>query len=405
MTLSKLKKVGYELSDVNIVQADISFINHRAECNPYVKFPNMDNDFYPVVVAPMGAVTNEHNYKTWLNEKFMCVVPRTVDVEKRLEIMYEAFASFSLNEAEDILRFVDLKDRTAYVCIDIAHGTMNRLYEVCKDLKQHYGQQMIIMTGNVANPKAYIYYANIGIDYLRACIGTGSRCTTSANVGVHYPTATLLDELRMAKEKWENEYGRPDPTKIIADGGIVNFDDIQKCLALGADLVMSGSIFAKSWEACGNVGYMHPDNLNMTDAIPEKVYLDKINGFKNALKDMLQDYEKYKEEIVQITESKYKEEIAQITESLLKMKKRKPYREYMGMPTKKMQLATGGSGKTTAEGISRPIPIDYNINKWADNMKSFLVSVMSYTDSKTLEELARNSELIINLSGDKQFRK
>ena len=393
MTLSKLRKVGYELSDVNIVQADISFINHRAECNPYIKFPNMDNDFYPVIVSPMGAVTNEHNYKTWLNEKFMCVVPRTVDVEKRLEIMYEAFASFSLSEAEDILRFVDLKGKTAYVCIDIAHGTMNRLYEVCKDLKQHYGQQMIIMTGNVANPKAYIYYANAGIDYLRACIGTGSRCTTSANVGVHYPTATLLDELRMEKERWEIEFGRPAPTKIIADGGIANFDDIQKCLALGADLVMSGSIFAKSWEACGNIGYMHPDNLNMTDAIPEKVYFDKISGFEKALKDMLQDYDKYQEEI------------AQVTESLSKMKKRKPYREYMGMSTKKMQLATGGSGKTTAEGISRPIPVEYNINKWADNMKSFLVSVMSYTDSKTLEELARNSELIINLSGDKQFRK
>lgn len=393
MTLSKLRKVGYELSDVNIVQADISFVNHRAECNPYVKFPNMDNDFYPVIVSPMGAVTNEHNYKTWLNEKFMCVVPRTVDVEKRLEIMYEAFASFSLSEAEDILRFVDLKGKTAYVCIDIAHGTMNRLYEVCKYLKHHYGQQMIIMTGNVANPNAYVYYADAGIDYLRACIGTGSRCTTSANVGVHYPTATLLDELRMEKERWEIEFGRPAPTKIIADGGIANFDDIQKCLALGADLVMSGSIFAKSWEACGNIGYMHPDNLNMTDAIPEKVYLDKINGFENALKDMLQDYDKYQEEI------------AQVTESLSKMKKRKPYREYMGMSTKKMQLATGGSGKTTAEGISRPIPVEYNINKWADNMKSFLVSVMSYTDSKTLKELARNSELIINLSGDKQFRK
>ena len=401
MTLSKLKKVGYELSDVNIVQADISFINHRAECNPYVKFPNMDNDFYPVIVSPMGAVTNEYNYKTWLNEKFMCVVPRTVDVEKRLEIMYEAFASFSLSEAEDILRFVDLKGKTAYVCIDIAHGTMNRLYEVCKDLKQHYGQQMIIMTGNVANPKAYIYYANAGIDYLRACIGTGSRCTTSANVGVHYPTATLLDELRMEKERWEIEFGRPAPTKIIADGGIANFDDIQKCLALGADLVMSGSIFAKSWEACGNIGYMHPDNLNMTDAIPEKVYFDKIIGLEKALKDMLQDYDKYDGRAQQLLQ----EEIAQVTESLSKMKKRKPYREYMGMSTKKMQLATGGSGKTTAEGISRPIPVEYNINKWADNMKSFLVSVMSYTDSKTLEELARNSELIINLSGDKQFRK
>lgn len=393
MTLSKLRKVGYELSDVNIVQADISFINHRAECNPYVKFPNMDDDFYPVIVSPMGAVTNEHNYKTWLNEKFMCVVPRTVDVEKRLEIMYEAFASFSLNEAEDILRFVDLKGRTAYVCIDIAHGTMNRLYEVCKYLKHHYGQQMIIMTGNVANPNAYIYYADAGIDYLRACIGTGSRCTTSANVGVHYPTATLLDELRMEKERWEIDFGRPAPTKIIADGGITNFDDIQKCLALGADLVMSGSIFAKSWEACGNIGYMHPDNLNMADAIPEKMYFEKIDSFERVLKDMVQEYEKYREEI------------AQVTESLAKMRKRKPYREYYGMSTKRAQRETGGSGKTTAEGISRPIPVEYNINKWADNMKSFLVSVMSYTDSKTLKDLAENTELIVNLSGDRQFRK
>lgn len=393
MTLSKLRKVGYELSDVNIVQADISFINHRAECNPYIKFPNMDNDFYPVIVSPMGAVTNEHNYKTWLNEKFMCVVPRTVDVEKRLEIMYEAFASFSLNEAEDILRFVDLKDRTAYVCIDIAHGTMNRLYEVCKYLKHHYGQQMIIMTGNVANPNAYIYYADAGIDYLRACIGTGSRCTTSANVGVHYPTATLLDELRMEKEWWETEYGRPAPTKIIADGGIANFDDIQKCLALGADLVMSGSIFAKSWEACGEIGYLHPDNLNVMDGIPEKIYREKIKGFEGVLIDLVRDYEKYKLEI------------AQVTESLAKLRKRKPYREYYGMSTKRAQKETGGKGTTTAEGISRPIPVEYNINKWADNMKSFLVSVMSYTDSKTLKELAENTELIINLSGDRQFRK
>ena len=393
MALSKLRKVGYELSDVNIVQADISFINHRAECNPYVKFPNMDNDFYPVIVSPMGAVTNEHNYKTWLNEKFMCVVPRTVDVEKRLEIMYEAFASFSLNEAEDILRFVDLKGRTAYVCIDIAHGTMNRLYEVCKYLKHHYGQQMIIMTGNVANPNAYVYYADAGIDYLRACIGTGSRCTTSANVGVHYPTATLLDELRMEKEWWETEFGRPAPTKIIADGGIANFDDIQKCLALGADLVMSGSIFAKSWEACGEVGYLHPDNLNVMDGIPEKIYLEKIKGFEDVLIDLVKDYEKYKLEI------------AQVTESLTKLRKRKPYREYYGMSTKRAQRETGGSGKTTAEGISRPIPVEYNINKWADNMKSFLVSVMSYTDSKTLKDLAENTELIVNLSGDRQFRK
>lgn len=391
MVGSKLLKVGYELSEVNIVQDAVSFIDHRAECNPYIQFAG--KEYYPVIVAPMGAVTNEKNYKTWLNEKFLCVVPRTVSLIDRLNIMYETFVSFSLSEAEDTLANLELGDKTVYVCIDIAQGTMNRLYNICRILKDKYGPQMIVMTGNVANPDAYAHYANIGIDYMRLSIGSGSRCTTSCNVGIHYPMATLIDETRMAKERWEEGHGCNAPTKIVVDGGISHFDEIQKCLALGADLVMSGNIFARSLEACGNVGYMHPDNLNMTDAIPEKVYTEKLDGLESALMEMVQDYEKYKTEI------------SQVTESLAKMRKRKPYREYYGMSTKKAQRATGGNGTTTSEGISRPIPIEYNIAKWADNMKSYLISVMSYTNSRNLDELRENTELIINLSGDKSFRK
>lgn len=391
MILSKLNKVGYELSEVNIVQNAISYIDHRAECNPYTNIGG--KEYYPVIVAPMGAVTNEKNYETWLDEKFMCVVPRTVSLMDRLNIMYETFSSFSLNEAEETLTKLELGEKTVYVCIDIAQGTMNRLYKICKTLKRKYGNQMIIMTGNVANPDAYMYYADAGIDYMRLSIGSGSRCTTSCNVGIHYPMATLIDETRMKRERWEELHERKAPTKIVVDGGISHFDEIQKCLALGADLVMSGNIFARAWEACGEIGYMHPDNLNMTDAIPKSVYNSKIDALEETLKWMIQDYEKYKTEI------------SQITESLTKMRKRKPYREYYGMSTKRAQKETGGNGTTTSEGISRPIPIEYNIAKWADNMKSYLISVMSYTNSRNLEDLAKNTELVINLSGDKSFRK
>ena len=393
MGLSKLRKVGYELDVVNVVQAPISYIDHRAECNPYFRFEGLDKDFYPVVVSPMGAVTDEYNYKTWLNEKFMCVVPRTVDVKKRLEIMYEAFASFSLNEAEDILINCEHNDKMKYVCIDLAQGTMNRLYEICKKLKNTFGDKMIIMTGNAATPKAYIYYADAGIDYMRVCVGTGSRCTTSANVGIHYPTATLVDELRMEKEHWESMAGKPAPTKIIVDGGISNFDDIQKCLALGADLVMSGSLFAKSWEACGEVVYLQPNNLNMVDAIPYKRWMEKKDELIKTIHELSEDVDTFRDVIVAKKEA------------LAKLENRRPYREYYGMSTKKAQLLTGGNGNTTAEGISRPIPIEYHIDKWADNMKSYLISNMSYTDSRTLKEFAENTELILNLSGDRQFRK
>ena len=391
MILSKLNKVGYELSEVNIVQDAISYIDHRAECNPYTNIGG--KEYYPVIVAPMGAVTNEKNYKTWLDEKFMCVVPRTVSLMDRLNIMYETFSSFSLNEAEETLTKLELGENTVYVCIDIAQGTMNRLYKICKTLKRKFGNQMIIMTGNVANPDAYMYYADAGIDYMRLSIGSGSRCTTSCNVGIHYPMATLIDETRMKRERWEELHEKKAPTKIVVDGGISHFDEIQKCLALGADLVMSGNIFARAWEACGNVVYLQPNNLNMNDAIPYNVYMDKTKNLSDLLMEYYKEYDRYKYDI------------AEIKESLTKLEKRMPYREYYGMSTKRAQKETGGNGTTTSEGISRPIPVEYNIAKWADNMKSYLISVMSYTNSRNLEDLAKNTELVINLSGDKSFRK
>lgn len=368
MGVSKLKKVGYELSEVNIVQDAISNIDHRAECNPYVNI--CGGEYYPVIVAPMGAVTDENNYKTWLNEKFMCVVPRTVSLIDRLNIMYEAFSSFSLTEAEDTLANLELGEKIAYVCIDIAQGTMNRLYKICKSLKQKFGDKMVIMTGNVANPNAYIFYANIGIDYMRLSIGSGSRCTTSCNVGVHYPMATLIDETRMEKERWEEENGTPAPTKIIADGGITNFDEIQKCLALGADLVMAGNIFARAEEACGEI-----------------IYAESLEDAKNGHHYTKEDVLRF-DKVIPNAFDYYK-----------------PFREFYGMSTKKAQKKTGGNGTTTAEGISRPVPVEYPIAKWADNMKSYLISLMSYTGSHNLTELAINAELIINLSGDKSFRK
>jgi len=209
-------------------------------------------------------------------------------------------------------------------------------------------------------------------------------CTTSCNVGVHFPTATLIDEARMEKDKWEKSHNFS--TKIIVDGGISNFDDIQKCICLGADAVMSGSIFAKSQEACEPIVFLQPDYLNMADAIPAEEYAEKLAELKERSDACDSCYNEY-------------------WEAYKKMSRRKPYRLYYGMSTKLAQKKTGGNGKTTSEGISRPIAVEYPIAKWADNMASYMKSCMSYTGCKTIEEMKKNTELIINLSGDKSFRK
>ena len=396
--MSKLTKVGYDLDDVSIVQTPISPIRHRSECNPYCMIAG--REMYPVIVSPMATVTDEHNYKTWLDNKFMCVVPRSVDIQTRLNLMNEVFVSFSLNEAENALlsgkvinSMINHMDNKMYICIDLAHGTMSAIYDACKNLKKIYSDRIEIMTGNVATPEAYSFYADAGIDYMRCFIGSGSRCTSSANGGTFYPRASLLDELNTERIKWENNHDKPAPTKIIADGGIKNFDDIQKCLALGADFVMCGNIFAKSEEACGNIMYINPDEFNdylngKIKAISKEFYDNQINTLKNK-----------------INESNNIDQLRLYNKSLNELEKLKPYREYWGMSTKIAQRMTGGLGNKTSEGISKPVPIEYPIAKWTDNMKSYLISTMSYAGCYDLDEFKNNTEIIINFSGDRAYRK
>lgn len=175
MPQSKLTKTGYELESVSIVQAPISYIRHRSECDPMIEM--CGRKVYPVIVAPMGAVTDDKNYKVWLEHGFMCVVPRTVDHDKRVEISKETFASFSLSEAEELWEKKTLEDGAVhYICIDIAHGTMQALYQICHRLKESLHDNIVVMTGNVAVPEAYDYYANNRIDFMRVCVGSGSRC-------------------------------------------------------------------------------------------------------------------------------------------------------------------------------------------------------------------------------------
>ena len=386
MAESKLTKVGYELEDVNIIQAPISFIEHRSECDPMIEM--CGRKVYPVIVAPMGAVTDENNYRTWLENGFICVVPRTVDYEKRIEISKETFASFSLSEAEELWEKKTLEDGAVhYICIDIAHGTMQALYQICHRLTESLHDNVVVMTGNVAVPEAYDYYSNNRIDFMRVCIGTGSRCITTSNVGIHYPTATLIDELRMEKERKEEWDGEAN-TEIIVDGGIHNFDDIQKCLCLGAFAVMSGSIFAKAREACESIVFLHPDNLNMADAISVEDYYEKLEELKEKSDKFCGD-------------SKFNI----YWDSYRRLSLRKPYRLYYGMSTKKAQKLTGGSGKVTSEGFSKPIPVEYPIAKWAEDMADYMRSCMSYTGCRTIQELRDNTKLIINGSGKNSYWK
>ena len=84
----------------------------------------------------------------------------------------------------------------------------------------------------------------------------------------------------------------------------------------------------------------------------------------------------------------------------------KPYREYYGMSTKRAQKECGNVCSKTSEGVDIPVPVEYPIAKWTDNMESYLRSAMTYTNSRNIKEFQENAEVIIlGGSGDLCYRK
>ena len=369
----KLNKIGYSLKDVTVIPAPIGKYLHRGDVNPCTKICERE-EMYPIFVSPMASVTDENNYKVWIRNKLTPVVPRSVrqnlDFNQRMKLAEETFVSISLQEAEEELLKMQFTEeqKKIYICIDIANGNLQNLYSTCRHLKKAFKDKIEIMTGNVANPKAYKYYADNGIDWMRVGIGLGSRCITACNTSIYYPPATLLDELHREKILYAKENNGKAPTKLILDGGITNFDDIMKALALGADAIMSGYLFALAEEACGEIGF--------AKNIDEYAKVNYLNQ---------EEFDKLKEE----EKIEYKK-----------------FRDYYGMSTKKAQSIVNGKATRTSEGISKPVKIEYPVSKWVDNMQAYMRSAMSYTNSGNLEEFKENTQLILlGGSGDFCYRK
>lgn len=347
-------------NDICLVPADISEIEHRSECNPY-----LNNGMLPLFTAPMTSVIDENNWKIFQENKINTIIPRSINWETRLDLSNKTFIAVSLSEFE---RLIDSYHpiQTIYICVDIANGHMKKLLDLCKQAKEKFGSMMQIMAGNIANPETYFEYAKAGIDYVRCGIGTSPICTTSANSGVHYPMVSLLTDINRCKsiiEAWI-DYGDSKYTsvpKIVADGGFSNFDQIIKALAIGADYVMLGKIFAMSEEACGEVTYkdqLIPTKMDLTAFNDEERSVLEAAGFDNV----------YINKTIQI-----------------------PYRKYYGMSTKKAQAEFGNTELKTAEGIETLVPIKYTLAGWCDNFISYLRSAMSYCNSRTLTEFKQNA--------------
>ena len=356
-----MRDLKFDLNDIVLVPAEESDINSRKECEIHYSEPL--NKTLPLMASPMDTVVSEENYRFYIVWGIIPCIPRGL-ASKHLLASPGYFQAFGLCEIEKSIDYyekcsneLEFNDNDAFyhfpnVLIDIANGHMVKLVELVKKIKKIW-PDIVLMVGNVANPETFVNLGLAGADYVRCSVGTGAGCTTAANVSINYPLGSLISECAAERKK----YGHLCNTKIVADGGMRNYSDIIKSLALGADFVMVGSIFNKSIESAG-FNYLWKKRIN------------------NKTAELLWRWG-------------------------FPIKKK-----YRGMSTKAVQRSWGKSNLVTAEGITKYQKVEYTLEQWTQNFEDYLRSAMSYCNAKNLDQfIGRAQYIFITDAARRRFEK
>ncbi len=161
------------------------------------------------------------------------------DAKGRLRV--GAAVGVSRDTMERVEALVNVK--VDVIVVDTAHGHSTRVIEVIKEIKRNFNIELV--GGNVATFEGAESLIKAGVDAIKVGIGPGSICTTRVVAGVGVPQVSAIQECKRAAKKYH--------IPLIADGGIKYSGDITKALAVGADSVMIGSLFAGTEESPGEV--------------------------------------------------------------------------------------------------------------------------------------------------------
>jgi len=135
--------------------------------------------------------------------------------------------------------------------LDVAHAANIAVVEMYNKLTKEFPLSYFIV-GDFGTGKEIIEFLKRVEklpDAVKVGIGVGSVCHTKLVTGVgNAALSCLLDCAEMLDD-------RQIETKLILDGGVQHYGDIAKALVAGADVVISGSMFAGTDEAAGAETY------------------------------------------------------------------------------------------------------------------------------------------------------
>jgi IMP dehydrogenase len=233
--------------DISLIPTEISRIKSRKEVDTSTEFLGIKLSL-PVISSPMESVTGIEMAGELHSLGCLGIVNRFDSslnelLNNKNNPRKIAAISIALNTPLDTVK--KLSEGRKIICIDTANANNREVLKKTEQLKKTIKAKIIV--GNIAHGASLKRLVDAGVDGVRVGIGSGSVCSTSIQTGIGIGQVSSILDVFFARK--ENKL----KIAIIADGGIKGAGDIAKAIALGADAVMVGRLFAGTRETPGEV--------------------------------------------------------------------------------------------------------------------------------------------------------
>ena len=291
--MDDLKKT-YEFDDV-LIPPIPSSVDSRDDVDISVTLPNGTLLNFPLIASPMVGVVDGRFAHTLSKLGGLAIMHRFYKSRKALlkdvkNLVWGDTFGLSVRVGEENVE--ELMDwNPEIILVDTANGYTKAVLNYCEKLAtilaKRSSQKIMLMAGNVCEAEGTRNLINAGCTLIRVGIGTGSPCSTRKVTGIGFPAISALDECMEAFSGTGNY-------ALVMDGGIRNSGDFVKAVVAGADLGMSGKLFAECYEAPNDGAYYgmasrtHMQDKHVKIKSVEGVDLDIVK--KHSLKKFIREF-------------------------------------------------------------------------------------------------------------------
>jgi IMP dehydrogenase len=246
----------FSFNDV-LIEPIFSNVRSRKDVDASTEFLNMKLSL-PVVCSNMDTVSSPELCRALADYGTIGTLHRFWSIEQNVKAFvdsispnsgYGPIVSIGIGDKEFERAKALYKVGAARFMLDVAHSANIAVVEMYNKLTKEFPLCNFIVGDFGTGQEIHEFLKRVDIkpDAVKVGISVGSVCVTRLTTGVGTPALSCLQDCADTLDDWSSF----KDIKLVLDGGVKYYGDIAKALIAGADLVISGSMFAGTEEAPG----------------------------------------------------------------------------------------------------------------------------------------------------------